>query len=281
MKHDHFWTLTIIFSSIHAWSHFSPLLKGPRPRPGIDLHPAPTDPKNCDEILDQNVNFYIDERISALEATDIRQYVEKFLEYTGQYSYIYSKNHLKLEHIYSLRKNKRTDRGLNWYRYNLSEDDLGKVLGQSSNTVSDTSKGLTNILNRYISDNDSRATGTFFIHAEVEIRKVLQNLQTKGYDFDILKLKDGLTEAFMLEFRCDSDYRTGHYDSSSSSSSSPDCPNLKSVFLIPIDMSNPTESFDIFTKSFCKMDIGQRCDLLSNKISCEGGGGQRRGQRYG
>ena len=120
MKQDHFWIFTIIFSSIDAWGHFSPLLKGPRPRPGIDLQPAPTDPKNCDEILDQNVNFYIDERISALEARDIRQYVETFFEYIGQYSYIYSKNHIKLEHIYSLRKNKRTDRGLKWYRYDLS-----------------------------------------------------------------------------------------------------------------------------------------------------------------
>ena len=160
---------------------------------------------------------YIDERISALEARDFRQYVESFLKYTGQYSFIYSKNHLKLEHIYSLRRNKRTDRELKWYRYDLSgkisgnltstnkkiyqEEHLGKVLGQSTNTVSDTSKGLTNILNRYINDNDSTATGTFFIHAEVEIRKVLQKLQTKGYDFDILKLKCGLTEAFMLEFR--------------------------------------------------------------------------------
>ena len=86
--------------------------------------------KNCDEISDQNVNFYIDERISALEARDIRLYVEKFFEYTRQYSYIYSKNHLKLEHIYSLRKNKRTDRGLKWYRYDLSGIISGNFLIQ-------------------------------------------------------------------------------------------------------------------------------------------------------
>ena len=34
------------------------MLKGPRPRPGIDLNPAPTDPRNCDEILGMDFLYY-------------------------------------------------------------------------------------------------------------------------------------------------------------------------------------------------------------------------------
>ena len=60
---------------------------------------------------------------------------------------------------------------------------IKKVLGQASETLADSSRRVSRILQKYLISSDSMATGTFFLHAEINMDSIINDLKDYGKGF--------------------------------------------------------------------------------------------------